>query len=250
MGAAAASWSPLSLPGLIGWWDASDLSTITASSGAVSEWRDKSGNGIHWEVNGVHSPTTGARTQNGLNGLDFYHGGQFDPYASMTSTGMHVGGFTARFVWCVWKSDTISTGGDTMLEPGVPGTPTSHAWAYRTSNADHNQDIVNSLIAHNEPGGQTATTDGVTYTRAMQYVNTPTLDAYLNGAHDGTQMTSVNDSFTDPSTSYLLGAGDDNPAFFALDGGLFELIVADAVIAGTGNATSLETYGNAKWAIY
>ena len=32
---------------LLSWWDASDPSTITDTNGLVSEWRDKSGNGLH-----------------------------------------------------------------------------------------------------------------------------------------------------------------------------------------------------------
>jgi hypothetical protein len=43
----ASSWSPSNLPSLKLWLDASDASTITASNGIVSEWRDKSGNSFH-----------------------------------------------------------------------------------------------------------------------------------------------------------------------------------------------------------
>jgi hypothetical protein len=41
------TWSPSELPSLKLWLDASDASTITASNGIVSEWRDKSGNAFH-----------------------------------------------------------------------------------------------------------------------------------------------------------------------------------------------------------
>lgn len=42
----SASFSPKSIPGLEGWWDAADAATVTISTG-VSEWRDKSGNSRH-----------------------------------------------------------------------------------------------------------------------------------------------------------------------------------------------------------
>jgi hypothetical protein len=54
------------------WYDASDASTITEDTGAVSQWNDKSGNNKHaTQGTGANQPTTGTRTMNGLNTLDF-----------------------------------------------------------------------------------------------------------------------------------------------------------------------------------
>jgi len=65
------NFTPLSLqPDL--WLDASDTTTITSSSGAVSQWNDKSGNARHMtQSTGINQPITGTRTVNGLNGIDF-----------------------------------------------------------------------------------------------------------------------------------------------------------------------------------
>ena len=63
--------SPLALQPRL-WLDAADASTITASSGAVSEWRDKSGNGYAFtQATSTAQPTTGTTTQNGLNVISF-----------------------------------------------------------------------------------------------------------------------------------------------------------------------------------
>ena len=43
------SWTPAETAGLVGWYDASDGSTLTVSAGAVSVWADKSGNHHHAE---------------------------------------------------------------------------------------------------------------------------------------------------------------------------------------------------------
>jgi hypothetical protein len=43
----AVAHSPATIDGLQVWLDASDTATLTVESGAVSEWRDKSGNGFH-----------------------------------------------------------------------------------------------------------------------------------------------------------------------------------------------------------
>lgn len=69
--------SHLGLPPVIpdlGWFDATDLSTITASAGAVSTWHDKSGQGNHLTAAGGARPTTGAATIGGLNSLVFGSG--------------------------------------------------------------------------------------------------------------------------------------------------------------------------------
>jgi hypothetical protein len=66
------AWSPLDLSGLVAWYDASNAASITSSGGAVSQLADLSGNGYHLtQATAGAKPTTGTRTQNGLNVLDF-----------------------------------------------------------------------------------------------------------------------------------------------------------------------------------
>lgn len=68
----ASSFSPLTLSGLKGWWDASDTATITSAATLVSQITDKSGVGNHLlQSVDANKPKTGTRTQNGLNVLDF-----------------------------------------------------------------------------------------------------------------------------------------------------------------------------------
>lgn len=78
------NFSPLSLQPAI-WLDASDAATITSSSGAVSQWNDKSGNGRHVsQATSTAQPTTGTNTQNGLNVITF-DGGDWLKTASDTT---------------------------------------------------------------------------------------------------------------------------------------------------------------------
>ena len=64
-------WTPSQISA-IAWFDAYDEDTITESSGSVSQWNDKSGNGYHFtQGTGSFQPTTGTRTIGGLNALDF-----------------------------------------------------------------------------------------------------------------------------------------------------------------------------------
>lgn len=67
------SWSPLLLNNLLAWYDASDLTTITDTSGEVTAWADKSGNGNNLassETGSDGKSRTGSSTQNLLNVID------------------------------------------------------------------------------------------------------------------------------------------------------------------------------------
>lgn len=70
---AETAFNPLFFPGLNVWLDSSDSATITdAGAGAVSAWADKSGKGHSLQqVTSGSRPTTGTRTLNGKNVLDF-----------------------------------------------------------------------------------------------------------------------------------------------------------------------------------
>ena len=73
---------PTSFSNVALWVDAADSSTITESSGAVSQWNDKSGNGKHLtQATAAQKPSTGISTLGGKNILNF--GG--DDYMTNTS---------------------------------------------------------------------------------------------------------------------------------------------------------------------
>lgn len=97
--------SELNLPilaDLVAWWDASDSSTITHSSGSVSQITDKSGNG-HTLTQGTSTaqPKINTETLNGLPVLDF-DGGDWLA-ASSGTIGKNCTGMTA---FIVMKLDT------------------------------------------------------------------------------------------------------------------------------------------------
>jgi len=64
-------WSPSEIPTLA-WWDASDASTIQHTSNTVTQWNDKSGNGINLTVpSSKDNPTTNTNTLNNLNVIQY-----------------------------------------------------------------------------------------------------------------------------------------------------------------------------------
>jgi hypothetical protein len=71
------TWTPALLSGLQLWLDADDASTITESSGSVSQWDDKSGNGNDAvQGTGAREPSYGSTAINSKNVVNF-SGGKF-----------------------------------------------------------------------------------------------------------------------------------------------------------------------------
>jgi hypothetical protein len=103
----AAAFTPESIEGLSGWWDASDASTITLGTGTkITEWRDKSGFDRHLaQATETKQPTLEASVSNDLPGVKF-DGANAQilansyPYTEQPSS-----------VWAVVRSDAVSTGG-------------------------------------------------------------------------------------------------------------------------------------------
>ena len=67
---AANNWTPAELPTHL-WFDGADASTITHSSNAVTQWRDKSGNNRHANASGGNSPQFVSNALNGKSLLRF-----------------------------------------------------------------------------------------------------------------------------------------------------------------------------------
>lgn len=63
--------SPADDAGLLHWWDAGDAASLTESGGAVSAWSDATGGVVLTMAYGPDKPTTGTRSLNGRNLLDF-----------------------------------------------------------------------------------------------------------------------------------------------------------------------------------
>jgi hypothetical protein len=79
-------WTPADITTQV-WFDSSDLSTITDTLGAVSQFNDKSGNDRHaTQAIGVNQAETGVNTLGGLNTLTMRNGSKFMNVAGSAST--------------------------------------------------------------------------------------------------------------------------------------------------------------------
>lgn len=63
--------APDSDAALLGWWDAADAATISATGGKVQSWADKAGGAPLTQGNASFEPLTGTRSLNGRNMLHF-----------------------------------------------------------------------------------------------------------------------------------------------------------------------------------
>lgn len=226
--AAAAAFTPGGISGCIGWWDASDAATITASSGSVSQWNDKSGTGHHLtQGTGANQPTTGTRTQNGLNVIDFDGTGDF-MLASYSPVAQPV------TLWIVHKFDSLAA---TQWIFGCTSSAGNTGWLYFQPG-----DVMLTLFGAFAGDGA-----GSTSTRAIA--------SRINGASSIMRINGVNGS------AYNAGAAswaesDTRTYFGAVFGGasnFFDGYVCEAALysasVSAGDLTSLDTYSTAKWAV-
>ena len=78
--------SPTQIVGCTHWFDATDSSTITLSSGSLTQWNDKSGNGRNLTaVSGFANATVSSAYQNGLNVFNFSGNGLYRTAAGNVS---------------------------------------------------------------------------------------------------------------------------------------------------------------------
>ena len=115
-------WTPSELTGLQLWLDASDATTITESSGSVSQWDDRSGNGKHvTQAIASAQPTYSATGLNGLPTLSF--DGADDTMATIAAT-MPTGN-SARSMFVVYQPQVTSSSHSIA---GQSLTGTSNSW--------------------------------------------------------------------------------------------------------------------------
>lgn len=240
--------SPSDISDLKVWYDASDTATIAHSGGAVSQWDDKSGNANH-QVQATASlkPTTGTRTLNGLNVLDFT--------SDILATSGAVALDTVHTIAVVVVPDTVS-GGAIITEFSVDtGTNKGSFTAIAPSGGS-------GTIGSNFHGG---TTPAVLHTdRYWSGISASTAAVFLtenDGTHaghkgylDGTDLgagtvpSGYNDNTGTVSFTEKLHVGARSGGSVPFDGTIAEILIYDKVLSGTERA-DLTAYLGAKWGI-
>jgi hypothetical protein len=245
------AFSPLSLQPKL-WLDASDLTTITESSGAVSEWRDKSGNNYAFtQSTGTAQPTTGSTTQNGLNVLAFDgNDGLVSTAAASTWKFLHDG--TLHLVGIVAKRNTAS------LDMNVFGTFSggtsigeshrflaTNRWGHRVAGTSGSQVVLNepSISTVTDPFVFTCISDPSQATAANRS------SLWVNGGSEQNLNTATAAvSTANPTYTVHLGSRATGSQF--LTGTIAEIVVVSGSNVNTTTRTLLHDYLNRKWVVY
>jgi hypothetical protein len=211
----------------------------------VSEWRDKTTNGRHYTASTTTRPSTGTRTQNGLNVIDFdgvNH--QMSGNAESLSLFRNV---SSGHLFVVSKADT------TAANPFIFSSSTASA-----SHLNRAQVFVDGS-GNLGIGGRRLDADGFQYITVSSVPTVPTvLSAHFDWANsdlflrrEGVVVSSLTTFQTGGSTSDTNGLGSalgGAGAGFRLDGYIAEIIVFNTALS-TAQRASVEAYLAAKWGI-
>ena len=239
------------------WLDASDASTITESSGSVSQWNNKGSLGNFTQGTGASQPTTGVTTLNGLNVLDF--ASDFLTAANSAEWKiLHDG--TIHEIFIVAKmGTTVNPGllfgvigndqfGSNILGMGIGFNDDSadNTIFYRNrrpsptdnpAGLDANEYVVgnqfNILSLFGDPSNATAANRAELRRNGGNLVNNNTATEAV--------------STSNPTNALQIGAAGGNS--FSMTGSIAEIIIITGANATPTNRTSIINYLGNKWGI-
>jgi hypothetical protein len=255
---ASAGGKPAPVPGYKVWLDASDISTITQVSNAVSAWTDKSVNAYVFEqLTATAKPTTNTRTINSLNVLDFDGTSDFLESTAAASTWNFMHNATGATTFMVLNTDA-NAGANALLATNAGGASTPGVYYYVAPGGADQYDrvlisgtsgtyVVNNRIDIADTwlngttqalGLLTDPSNATTLSRAKLYRNNNT-NVAINGGADGGAYSTNNATNT---LNICGGAGN------YLNGMIAEIIIYDSQLS-SGDITSNMNYLKTKWGI-
>ncbi|MFM1862606.1 MAG: Cyanophage, partial [Pseudomonadota bacterium] len=231
-------WSPADLgPAVALWLDADDAETITLSEGAVSEWRDKSGNGRHVaQADAARRPVPvgwgdGSREAIAFDGTDDFLQG----VGSMT-TGTYAGHFNV-----IWAASRVGGGGTILTERSSTLVGVSQ-WFTEFISSDGANYSSNHTISTGVFGALGAAGGVVSH---MHFPGSRDV-LYLNGAQQ-TVLTATASNITGGTAHFRIGSRE-NPHNQNWNGTILEIIVLLEFL-GSDDRQRLEGYLAQKWGL-
>jgi len=208
----------------IGWWDASDSSTITESSGAVSNWANKGTGGSTYDLTqatGTRQPLTGSNTQNAKNLLTFDGANDQMFVSSQIATVTHI------FVASRWSaSGASSTNYKGFLSAN------SYDW-----HGDNSADLVSGSYAagwvKTQPTQSTSQLDG------SNFVN--------NTDDKWTSFSIYSINLQSSYTGYFSGTGTSNGDGRQFQGDYGEILVYQTTYLTTDQIDKITAHLAYKW---
>lgn len=252
LGAASQLWTPSQITTAL-WIDASDINTVTQSSGLVSQINDKSGNGRNFTATGSSRPTYTADAINGLYALSF-NGSQWLTSASATSVWTSIHSFTGASVFVLWKpgitSDPNNIYGCIGNNAATSASVGFALWYDDRASINRNNRIA-SFITDNSANWVINTTTADNFATPNQYqvcgwILNPNAapsnrsSVRVNGgAASQTNTDSVVPTSSSPTYALQIGATGNN--IFPLVGSIVELVIVPGTISDA-NRQRMEGY--------
>jgi hypothetical protein len=227
--------APTDLAGCVGWWDASDATSITASGGLVSQINDKSGLAAH-----ASQGTSGSRptlVSNALNGRSVlrFDGGDalLGNFASTIST-------NAYSVFAVCK---MAVGGNNNRVLSVAGAASSDFASGSVIPCCQNGGFFGQLSAYDGVAANVGAVSGFAGYALFSGVRGSTT---VTNAADGIKVAPASTTLTTPVTRFGIGAPAQGGAG-GWNGDIAEVIYYSAALSDTDRAR-VEKYLQQKWA--
>jgi hypothetical protein len=230
-----ALWTPASITTAL-WLDASDSSTITESGGAVSQWDDKSGNGITMLPNLSYKPTYDATGINGLPAVLFP-----GPYYHMIGAQTFALTATDYFVAIVYEGD-------------APTDSNPRYMGFRNANTNFQAGWNSSNCYFTRVGGTTHDTNSSFTTTGTPHIvchgyesSTSILSVDGELAALGTGGAPTSDSIMSVGKVVISGGYRDASYDFKANGHIAEVIISAGV--DTDTRQKIEGYLAWKWGL-
>ena len=244
------TWTPANITTAL-WLDASDSSTVTLSESEVTQWNDKSGNGLNCsQATSANRPIIASAAQNSLNTIRFVASDYLSASSNITLT-------TAYSVFIVAKN-RIRKDQNGLFRIGAAALPASDVsnleiyWQAGTANSGNIVSLVNRNIDIKVVVANSALPAvNNYYIHSSQGSVTEFGTIYQNGTLQVGTLTGSGSFVPSAANPYHVGigyGGAGNAAQAALDGDICEIVVLNTV-ASTTTRQLIEGYLAWKWGL-
>lgn len=221
------------------WLDAADTSRITASSGSVSQWNDKSPNGFEFRQSlAANQPTTGTRTVNSLNAIDFDGSTDLLSTASAVQLVSAVDGTYTAFAVALADTTANSPGGIITAD----SSPRQPQMLRRHFGAMQSVRVIPTVVTAQSATSPLGTTNPFI---ALVTMSASSLDVRVNGGSSSpAALTGTLDTSSSVASVGVTTTSGGASGWF--DGVICEVVVFGRVLTAT-EMNLMGNYLNAKW---
>ena len=245
------------------WLDASDASTITASSGSVSQWDNKGTQANFVQGTGSAQPTTGLSTLNGLNVINFSDD-WLNADNSLNKTQwkfLHDG--TTYFHCTVVKFGNIADPQDIHYAWSTFGGPATNVGAghfYDDRSGTTGNDNLRYVVTNGTASLSVEINDSDFGTQNAFAISSALIDPdnataanridYYSNNTQGPEANTVSAAVSTSDPTYPLQIGADGNSGSPLVGSIAEIVIVSGANATEANRQAVVDYLNAKWGVF